>query len=71
MPEQIKITCYGDTEIWTDREAAKDFYLEAMMNSDGSENERYSPIYEQLLAGFTECSDEEDFDWNQPLPFTP
>ena len=71
MKEQIQITCYGKTETWTDREKAKAFYLEGIMNSEGSERDRYTDIYTQLCEGFSKCSDEEDFNWNQALPLTP
>jgi hypothetical protein len=59
--EIIEITCYGETKIWADREKAKDFYIEAMIFSDGSEHDRYSNIYEQLCCGYVKCSDEDDF----------
>lgn len=58
--ERIKITCYNEIETWTDREKAKEFYLLCMMNSEGSEKERYCNIYIQLCSGQTECNDEVD-----------
>lgn len=56
--EKIKITCYGKTEIWADREKAKLFYLDCMANSEGAERDRYVNIYLQLMSGETECFDE-------------
>jgi len=39
---QISITvCYGKIEKWDDRQKAKNHFLEAMMNSEGAERERY------------------------------
>lgn len=59
--EEIRITCYCETETWTDREKAKAFYMEAMANSEGSERERYTNIYMQLCEGRTDCNDEEEY----------
>lgn len=55
--EVIKITCYDITETWENRETAKDFYLNCMLNSEGSEQERYTNIYLQLCQGYTNCKD--------------
>ena len=52
----VKITCYGKTETMT-RSKAKSFYLDCMMNSEGSERDRYVSIYTQLMRGCTECYD--------------
>ena len=59
--EKVKITCYGKAEYWDDREKAKMFYLECMMGSEGSEQQRYTQIYLQLCEGQMECSDEEEW----------
>ena len=39
---------------------AADFVLEAIEGSDGSERERYSKIYAELMSGKTKCSDEDE-----------
>lgn len=57
----VTITCYGKTEK-VSRKDALAFYLEAMMNSEGSEQDRYTTIYCQLKEGQKVCSDEEDWD---------
>lgn len=57
---KVTTKCYGKIEKWNDREQEKDFFLEAMMNSDGAEYERYSAIYIQLMNGLSYCTDEED-----------
>lgn len=54
----VKTKCYGEIQVWDNREEAVDFFLEAMMNSEGSEHERYSAIYIQLMNGLDFCSDE-------------
>ncbi len=41
------------------KEAAEQFFLRAMMGSDGSERERYTNIYIKLQMGMTFCTDEE------------
>lgn len=58
--EQIKIICSGEETIWESREEAKAFYLKGMMESDGSERDRYAKIYEGLCLGLTICSDEDE-----------
>lgn len=57
--DTVKITCYSKTEIWDSRKEAADFYLRAIAGSEGSECERYTKIYTELLMGFSECTDEE------------
>ena len=56
MREMVRITCYNQTETMR-RDKAIEFYLDCMMNSEGSENERYQTIYFQLMQGDTQCSD--------------
>ncbi len=56
-PVIVTITCYGKTEKM-EREKAKKFYLDCMKNSEGSEQERYTNIYTQLMDGATVCFDE-------------
>ena len=56
---KVKTKCYGEVREWNDREEAQAFFLEAMMNSDGSENDRYSGIYIQLINGESFCTDED------------
>ena len=58
MKESIKITCYGKVEHWNNREKAKAFYFDCMINSEGAERDRYVNIYAQLCLGHTECFDE-------------
>ena len=54
----VKTICNGEVRIWNDREKAKNFFLEEMMNSDGDEYDRYSGIYIQLQNGLNICTDE-------------
>lgn len=55
--EKIKITCYGKTKIWTNREKAMEYFLEGMCACEGSEAERYTNIYCQLMRSETDVSD--------------
>ena len=54
----VKTICNGEVKVWNDREEAKAFFLEMMMNSDGEEHDRYSGIYIQLQNGLSICTDE-------------
>lgn len=53
----VTITCYGKTE-HMEREKAIVFYLEGMMCSEGSEQNRYANILAGLMSGLTVCTDE-------------
>ena len=54
----VTTQCYGEKKTWTRREDALAFFLEGMLSSEGSEQERYSRIYSQLKAGENFASDE-------------
>lgn len=56
--DSVKVTCYGKEEVWDSRKEAADFYLSAIAGSEGSECERYTKIYTELLMGMEVCSDE-------------
>jgi len=55
--DSVKVTCYGETKLWDNRVDAVKFYLEGMAACEGSERDRYTNIYLQLLEGRTECED--------------
>jgi len=55
----VTTVCCGKKRVWNDREEACSYFLEAMMNSDGAEHDRYSGIYIQLLHGLRYCTDED------------
>ena len=60
-PRKKLITkCMGEKKIWDSREEAKDFFLEAMMNSEGMEHERYSAVFLQIQNGLSYCRDTEE-----------
>lgn len=56
--EKITTICYGQVDTWNSREEAKQFFLAALLGSEGSEQKRYINIYNQLCLGLTECRDE-------------
>lgn len=62
MNPERKVTtvCCGKKQEWDDREEAQAYFLEAMMNSDGSEHDRYTYIFLQLQNGLSYCTDEDD-----------
>lgn len=57
LDEQVKVTCYRETETMTRRKALE-FYYEGMKCSEGSEHDRYETIFFQLMEGRMEASDE-------------
>ena len=56
----VKTICYGTEKVWDSRKEAMEFYIEASKNSAGSEFERYSKIYLELMSGNKICTDLED-----------
>ena len=50
--------CYGQREYWRNRKQAVDYFLDGVNATEGSECERYSKIYAELLCGKTVCTDE-------------
>ncbi len=55
---KITTICYGKEESWESRKTAEQFFLRAMVGSDGSERERYTNIYIKLQMGMTVCTDD-------------
>lgn len=56
--DTVKTLCYGKEEIWDSRKEAIDFFLRAIVGSEGSEHERYTKIYFELISGEAVCTDE-------------
>ena len=52
----VTVICYGQKEVMS-RSAAIKKYKEGMMCCEGSERERYTNIYLQLIDGQKNCSD--------------
>ena len=52
--------CYGEKKEWKNRQEAAGFFLNAMMDSDGSERERYTNIYVDIISGKSVCTDHAD-----------
>ena len=50
--------CYGQREYWRSRKQAAEYFLDGMNATEGSESERYSKIYAELICGKTVCTDE-------------
>lgn len=53
----VKTICYGKERIWDKKEDAIDFFVDCMLNSEGSERERYCNILSSLKANFKVCKD--------------
>jgi len=54
----VKTVCYGNEDVWDSRNEAADFFLRAVAGSEGSECERYTKIYTELILGKEVCTDE-------------
>lgn len=54
----VKTVCYGNEDVWDSRKEAADFFLKAIAGSEGSECERYTKIYAELILGKEVCTDE-------------
>ena len=52
--------CYGKQDVWDSRSEAREFFLKAIMGSEGSECDRYTKIYAELVIGKAVCTDEEE-----------
>lgn len=50
--------CNGEKAIWSSREDAKAFFLEAMMSLENEERDRAECVYIQILHGLSVCTDE-------------
>ena len=61
MVNTFTITCYGKTKTYKESQRNKmaKEYKTAMLCCNGSEEERYSNIYQDLSAGEKECMDTE------------
>lgn len=57
--KMITTVCCGQKRVWKSRQKAKDFFLDCIFNSEGSERDRYTAIYQSLEEGKMYCSDEE------------
>ena len=53
----VKTICYGKEKIWDKKEDAIDFFVDCMLNSEGSERERYCNILSSLKANLKVCKD--------------
>ena len=58
--DSVITVCYGEEKLWDSREEAKDFFLEALKATEGSERERYAAIYTKLILRKNYCTDDLD-----------
>lgn len=52
----VKTICYGKERLWDKKEEAIEFFIDCMLNSEGSERERYY-ILSSLKANLKVCKD--------------
>lgn len=53
----VKTICYGKERLWDKKEEAIEFFIDCMLNSEGSERERYCNILSSLKANLKVCKD--------------
>ena len=58
--DSVITVCYGEEKLWDSREEAKNFFLEGLKATEGSERERYAVIYTKLILGKNYCTDDLD-----------
>lgn len=58
--DTVTTICYGKKDVWDSRNEAREFFLRTIMGSEGSECDRYTKIYAELVIGKAVCTDEED-----------
>ena len=58
--DSVTTVCYGEEKVWDSRKEAKDYFLEGLKATEGSERERYAAIYTKLILGKNYCTDELD-----------
>ena len=58
LKDGVITVCYGQREYWRSRKQAAEYFLDGMNATEGSESERYSKIYAELICGKKVCSDE-------------
>lgn len=56
----VTTVCYGKVQEWEGRSKARKFFLEAMMNTEGAERERYTNVYFGIIKGLDFCTDSDD-----------
>ena len=57
--DKVVTICYGERKEWKHRDEAMKFFMQGILESDGSERERYEIILTRLMLGLKECSDED------------
>ncbi len=53
----VKTICYGKERLWDKKDEAIEFFIDCMLNSEGSEKERYCNILSSLKANLKVCKD--------------
>lgn len=54
--KEIKVTLYGTERTFKSKKEAKDFIIDCILNSEGSEREGYADALGQLMDGKTEVT---------------
>ena len=59
ITDNVITICYGKKREWENREDARAFFADGVLNSEGSEQRRYATILAKLEIGMYVCSDED------------
>lgn len=54
---KVKTVCYGRERTWESRDEAINFFADGILNSEGSEQQRYLKILVDLTLGKSVCRD--------------
>ena len=52
--------CNDKEQEWESRSKARKYFLEAVLNSEGEDREKYKRVYWKIVAGYSYCTDSED-----------
>lgn len=61
MDKKVICKCYGTEQEFSTRQEAVEFFMEGLMCSEGSEQERYANVLSDLWLGKTYCTDGIDY----------
>ena len=57
----ITTICYGERQVWKNAKEAKRFFMDCVMNSEGSEQSRYVNILIGIEEGYKHITDSGEY----------
>lgn len=58
--DSVTTICYGKRKVWDSREEAIREFIAAMASVEGSQRDRYTNVYINLMSGLSVCGDGTD-----------